>query len=473
MADQNTKWRALLFLSIAQFMLVVDDTVVNVALPTIQRELQLTAQNLVWVVNGYILPFGGILLLGGRLADLYGRRKLFLLGVSLFTLASALNGAAWTSSVLLASRVLQGVGAALVAPAGLALVATLFDRPEDRAKALGIWGGLQALGLTVGVLLSGILTAYASWRWIFYVNVPFGLLAIFGVRALVAPSEPRAQGAVDLVGGVTVTGGLGLLLLFLLRLKDTGVEGGAGVLAGAVALLVIFVIQERRAPTPMVPLKLLTSGRVVVANLLAFTIPAAFFAMFFLLTLHMQRVLKYSPLQAGLAYLGFAFPVMFGIGLCTKLVLRYGARVLLTAGMAISAVGLIVFGHLTVDGTYLREILPGMVLLGVGGGWSMVTVTIFALGNVPKSESGLASGLLNASQQLGGAVGLAILVSVAYWRSATSGAPSPELAQLTGSQAAFYLGAAISAVAAMVAAISVPSGLTENVDPTLAAAPES
>lgn len=437
-------------------MLAIDDTVVNVALPSIEMDFGFDHAGLVWVVNIYVLCFGGFLLLGGRTADLLGRRRVFLSSLFVFGAASVLTGAATSSAMLVAARALQGLSAAFVAPSGLALVATSFQDPKDRAKALGIWGGITGIGMTVGVLLSGVLTSLLSWRWIFFINVPLTLVALLGVLRVVNPDKPIAKGKFDFLGAVSITGGLVLLLFVMLQGERQGMASSVAVsLAASVVLLAYFARRQLRAPQPLVPRDVLRRSTLG-ACVLGFLTPAAFFGMFFMLTLYLQQVLDYSPMQTGLAYLAFNAAVMVGMGMSGALVVRFGVRTILTIGMFLAAAGLSWLSFLPVDGSYWRHVLPGMVILGLGGSWSFITVTMYAVSTVEESRAGVVSGLLQASQQLGGAVGLGAIVAVANYRaSQLSG--SPEAIQVGGFQAAFLVAAGLSVLGVVLTRIMVPA----------------
>lgn len=462
--DLKRAWLALALLCIGQFMLSVDDTVVNVALPSIEKDFGFDQAGLVWVVNIYVLCFGGFLLLGGRTADLLGHKRVFLVSLVVFGAASVLTGAAMSDQVLVVARALQGLAAAFVAPSGLALVATSFQDSKDRAKALGIWGGITGIGMTVGVLLSGLLTSLFSWRWIFYINIPLTLVAFFGVLRVVKVDERMVRGKFDFLGAVSITGGLVLLLFAILQGERQGmIPPVMFSLIASVALLVSFGVIQRRASHPLIPRDVLRRSTLG-ACVLAFLTPAAFFGMFFMLTLYLQQVLHYSPMRTGLAYLGFNAAVMIGMAVSGTLVVRHGARNMLTVGMALSALGLSWLSFLPVDGSYWIHVLPGMLILGVGGSWSFITVTIFALSTVDESKSGIASGLLQASQQLGGAVGLGIIVAVANYRSSQLSG-SPEAVQVGGFQAAFIVAAALSVLGVILTRIMVPANVRPSKGP--------
>ncbi|WP_327009806.1 DHA2 family efflux MFS transporter permease subunit [Dactylosporangium sp. NBC_01737] len=411
------RWRTLGVLGLVQFMLVLDMTVVNVALPRIQHDLGFDGSGLAWVVNGYVLMAGGLLLLGGRLADMYGRRRVFLAGVGVFALASALCGLANGPAMMVSSRMLQGVGEALAAPAALGLIALLFPDDKERIKALGIWGGLTGLGGVSGTVISGALTDLASWRWIFFINVPVAVFVLFVVPRLVSESRMvRDRQRLDVSGAVTATGGLTAIVYGLLR-AVTQPWGSAAVLLpliGGVGLLVAMVVIEARSAHPLIPLRFFRNRTRVVANILALLNTAAFFTYVFLLTLFEQQVLRYSPLQGGLSYLPLGFGIGAGIAIGTGLMPRLGVRPLLAMGFFGAATGLLLTSGMKVTTTYVGGILPGMIVLGVSSGLIFPAVVNAALHQVTGQDSSLASGVQNAMQQVGGALGLAGLVTLAF-----------------------------------------------------------
>jgi EmrB/QacA subfamily drug resistance transporter len=415
------RWKALAVLALIQFMLVLDITVVNVALPRIQHDLAFSRAGLAWVVNGYVLAAGGLLLLAGRSADLLGRRRLFLIGVAVFALASAACGAAVAPGMLVGARFLQGAGEAMAAPASLGLIALLFPDPAERMKALGIWGGIAGLGGTSGTVISGALTDLASWRWIFFVNLPVALFALLAVPRLVAESRmtrgaqrPRVAGA--LIG----TAGLVAAVDGLLG-AATHSWGSANVLvpllAGAV-LLVTMVRTEARSGAPLIPVEFFTNRTRVVTNFVSLFFSASFFSYFFLLTLFEQQVRGYSPLRGGLSYLPFGISISAGIGVSTALMPRLGARAMLGTGFFGCAVGLALTSGIAPGSSYGAGILPGMIVLGLFSGISFPAIGNSALHGVTGEDSSLASGVQSAMQQIGGAVGLACLVTLALRHAA-------------------------------------------------------
>ncbi|MDT4977014.1 MAG: hypothetical protein QOG98_2772 [Pseudonocardiales bacterium] len=416
------RWKALGVLGLIQFMLVLDITVVNVALPRIQDDLGFSQSGLAWVVNGYILMAGGLLLLGGRLADILGRRRLFLLGVGLFAFASATCGAAVNPGMLVASRFLQGVGEALAAPASLGLIALLFPDPRERMKALGMWGGIAGLGGTLGTVISGALVDFASWRWIFFVNLPVAAFALAVVPRLVSESRMvRTSARPDFAGALTGTGGLIAVVDGLLQ-AATHPWGSAQVLLpllGGVALLGLMVRIEAVSDSPLIPLEFFKNRTRVVTNFVTLFFSASFFSYFFLLTLFEQQILDYSPLKGGLSYLPFGITIGVGIGLGTALMPRVGVKPLLAAGFFSCAVGLFLTGGIGIHSAYASGVLPGMIILGLGSGLCFPAIGNASLHEVTGQDSSLASGVQSAMQQVGGALGLSCLVTLGLRHAAS------------------------------------------------------
>lgn len=415
------RWKALGVLGLIQFMLILDVTVVNVALPRIQHDLGFSRSGLAWVVNGYVLMAGGLLLLGGRLADLLGRRRMFLVGVGVFAAASASCGAAVDPGMLVASRFVQGIGEAIAAPASMGLIALLFRDPRERIKALGIWGGIAGLGGTSGTIISGTLTDWASWRWIFYINLPVALFALLAVPRLVSESQMlRDHRRPDYEGAVASTGGLVAIVDGLLQ-AGTRPWGSPSVLlplVGGIALLALTVGVEVRSANPLIPLSFFNNRTRVVTNVVSLFFFAGFFSFFFLLTLFQQQVLGYSPLKGGLAFVPFGLSIGAGIGLGTALMPRLGVKTLLAAGFFGAAVGLFLTSHIHVGASYPRDILPGMIVLGLFSGIVFPTTGNASLHKVTGQDSSLASGVQSAFQQLGGALGLSVFVTVALRHAA-------------------------------------------------------
>ena len=409
-------WVVLVLVCLAQFMVILDATIVNVALPSIQRDLEMSDANLQWVVNAYALLFGGFLLLGGRAGDLIGRKRIFLVGVIIFTLASLVCGLAQNELSLILARGVQGLGAAFVSPAALSIVTTTFKEGAERTKALGVWAAIAVGGGAVGLLLGGILTDTLSWPWIFFVNVPVGIVTfILSLRLVPESKDEAAHKTFDLPGAVTVTGGLIALVYGIVRSSQSG-WGSAevlGFLALAAVLLVGFVVIERRSAEPLVRLSIFAVRTVRGANAVMFLVACGLFAMFFINTLYVQRVLGYSPLEAGLAFLPFTVGIIIGAGLSQRLLPALGAREVPLLGLTLAVAGLLLFLRLTPDGSYLVDLLPGIMLASIGMGLTFVPVTLIATSGIPSGDAGLASGLFNTSQQIGGALGLAILSTIA------------------------------------------------------------
>jgi EmrB/QacA subfamily drug resistance transporter len=459
MLTTDRRWLALAVLALAQFMVFLDETVVNVALPSIKDNLGLSQSTLAWVVNAYILMFGGLVLLGGRVADLFGRRRLFLAGTALFGLASLADGLAPSQGALLAARALQGVGAALATPAALALVTGLFPEGRERTKALGLWGALSGLGFAVGILLGGVITEYASWRWVFLINVPVALATLVVVPRLVADSRAAVRTKFDLAGAVTVTAGTTALVYALIETSKYGwrsLETHAGV-GGAILLLVAFAVIELRSASPLIPAGFVRQRTTIVPNLLQQLLGASLISSFFLLTLYLQKVLGYSPLKAGGAYLPLAASVAVATGVANKLVPRFGSRALAAIGLGLASIGLMRLGWAPVDGRYIADVLPSLVLLGLGAGLSFVSITTAALARVDEEAAGLASGLLSTSVQIGGALGIAILVSVLTTRTGDliGSGSTPAAAEVGGLQLAFFIAAGVAQAASLLAGFAL------------------
>jgi EmrB/QacA subfamily drug resistance transporter len=419
-AEHVSPWLVLVLVCMAQFMVVLDATVVNVALPSIQTDLEISDADLQWIVNAYTLTFGGFLLLGGRAGDLLGRKRVFLIGLVVFTVASLLNGLAPSSEFLIVFRGLQGLGAALISPAALSIITTTFAEGPERAKAMSAWAAIAVGGGAVGLLLGGILTDLLSWPWIFFVNVPVGIAVFIAARRDVPESkDARAHKAYDIAGAVTVTSGLLILVYAIVKAQEKGWGSlhtlGFGGLA--VALLVAFVLIEQRSSEPLVPLGVFRIPTIRAANAAMFFVASGLFAMFYFNTLYMQRVLDYSPLEAGLASLPFTAGIMIGATLAQQLVGRIGAREVSLLGIVIGTVGLLLFLRIEPGATYLNALLAPMVVVSVGMGLTFVPVTLIATSGIGHEEAGLASGLFNTSQQVGGALGLAVLATLATSRT--------------------------------------------------------
>jgi EmrB/QacA subfamily drug resistance transporter len=452
---ERSKWLALALLSAVQFMVVLDIAIVNVALPSIKTDLGFSQENLQWVVSAYALFFGGFLLLGGRAADLLGRRRLFLAGVVLFTLSSLLAGLAWSEGSLIAARSLQGLGAAVISPAALSILSTTYTEGRERNIALGVWGAVGGFGAAAGVLLGGVLTEALSWSWIFFVNVPVGVAAFFLAPRLLAESRDATVKSFDALGAVLVTGGLVSLVYAITQSGTYGWGSGRtiGVIAASVALLAAFGWWERRHAEPLMRFGILRTKTVAGANVGGLILGTATFSLFLILTLYMQQVLGYSPIKTGLAYLAVAGSAILWSAVAAQLVNRIGVKPVLVTGMVALTSGLVYFTQVSVHGTYLSDLLPGFLLVGVGLGFSFVPISIAALAGVRHAEAGLASGLFNTTQQVGGALGIALLSTIATSRTSHALAHGTALpsALVHGFTGAFVVGAGIAAVGILAA----------------------
>ncbi len=443
-------WAALALLCAAQFMVVLDASIVNVALPSIGESLSFSQENLSWVVNAYVLFFGGFLLLGGRLADLLGRRRIFVTGLALFSLASLAGGLATNETQLIVARAFQGLGGALFSPAALSLITAIFRDGSDRNKALGAWGAVAGSGGAAGVLLGGVLTDFAGWEWVLWVNVPIGLAAIALTFRLIPPSSAVGMRRhFDLPGAFSVTAGLSVLVYALVDADSAGWASTQTIvlLAVAAALLTAFVGVERRAPSPLVPGRLVRLGTVRGSNVVGLLVGASLFSMFFFVSLYMQQVLGFSPLKTGLSYLPLALTIIVSAGVASQLVTRLGFKPVLMVGLLFIAAGLLWFSRISADGGFAADVLGPSLLAAIGLGLSFVPVTIGAVAGVSDEDGGVASGFINASQQVGGALGLAVLATIANGRTAdvmtaAGGDPAALPGALTeGFQTAFVVGA--------------------------------
>ena len=459
-ADLNsrTRWFALIVLCLGSLMIVLDSTIVNVALPSIRADLGFSKTSLAWVVNAYLLTFGGFLLLGGRLGDLFGHRRLFLIGITLFTLASLACGLSTSQGLLVGARAVQGLGGAVASAVSLSLMMTLFTEPAERAKAMGVFGFVAAGGGTIGVVLGGLLTDTLDWHWIFLVNIPIGVL-VYALSLRLLPTA-RAQAAsrrLDVAGAITVTGALMLAVYAIVNGNKDGWTSAQtlGLLGGAVVLLVAFLGIESRVRSPLVPLGLFRLRNIAFANIVGVLWAAAMFAWFFLSALYLQLVLGYSPLKVGLAFLPATLIMgAFSLGLSAKLVMRFGIRRPLGTGLLLATVGLALFVRAPVDGSYLVDVLPSMILLGIGGGMAFNPMLLAAMSDVAPEESGLASGIVNTAFMMGGALGLAVLASLAASRTDSLAASGDsKLAALAGGyHVAFLVGAVFALAAAVIGA---------------------
>jgi EmrB/QacA subfamily drug resistance transporter len=452
-ADTRARWLALIVLCLGDLMIVLDVTIVGVALPSIREDLGFSEESLAWVVNAYLLTFGGFLLLGGRLGDIVGHRRMFLSGIALFTLASVACGLAGSQGLLIAARAVQGVGGAIVSAVALSLIITLFTEPAERAKAMGVFGFVASGGGSIGVLLGGVLTDTLDWHWIFLVNVPVGI-AVFALTLVLLPaSRGQATGRLDVAGAATVTAASMVAVYAIVNGNEVGWTSARtlGLLALAATLLGLFLAIESRTSAPLVPLGLFRLRNLAISNVVGVLWAAAMFAWFFLTALYLQLVLGYSPLQVGLAFLpGNVVMGVLSLGLSAKLVLRFGIRVPLAAGLGMASVGLLLFARAPVDGSFVVDVLPGMILLGVGAGIAFNPVLLAAMSDVAPSEAGLASGVVNTSFMMGGALGLAVLASIAASRTDTLLASGDgAVAALNGGyRVAFLAGALFAALAA-------------------------
>ena len=448
--SDRRKWLALALLSAVQFMVVLDIAIVNVALPSIQVDLGFSQENLQWVISAYALVFGGFLLLGGRAADLLGRRRLFLAGLVVFTVASLLAGFAWSEASLISARALQGLGAAVITPAALSILSVTFPEGRERNVALGVWGAVGGFGAAAGVLMGGILTDALSWEWIFFVNVPVGVLAFALAPVLLKESRDASVKSFDVIGAVSVTAGLSSAVYAITQAGQDGwlAPKTLAFFAASALLLVGFVVWEQRHPEPLMRMGILRIKTVTGANVAGFILGTATFSLFLMLTLYMQQVLGYSPMKTGVAYLAVAGTAIFTSAAAAQLVTRIGVKPALLIGMTSLTAGLLYFTQVSVGGGYLGDLLPGFLLIAVGLGFSFVPISIAALAGVQPAEAGLASGLINTSQQIGGALGIAALSTIATSRTedAVAGGASQASALVTGFHGAFVAGVIIAAL---------------------------
>src|SRR5437763_8389838 len=471
--DNRTRWLALIVLCLGTLMIVLDTTIVNVALPSIRTDLHFSQTSLAWVVNAYLLTFGGFLLLGGRLGDLYGPRRLFLTGIAIFTLASLACGLAGSEGFLVTARAVQGVGGAIASAVSLSLTMNLFTEPAERAKAMGVFGFVASGGGSIGVLLGGVLTNSLDWHWIFLVNFPIGIAVVVLSLRLLPGARTGATGRLDVAGAVTVTASLMLAVYAIVNGNQAGWVSGRtlGLLAGAAAFLALFLVVESRVTSPLMPLALFRLRNLAIANVVGVLWAAAMFAWFFLSALYLQLVLGYSPLQVGLAFLP-ANLIMgaLSVAVSARLVMRFGIKRPLAAGLTCAAVGLLLFARAPVGGSFVADVLPSMILLGIGAGIAFNPVLLAAMSDVAPEESGLASGIVNTAFMMGGALGLAVLASVAASRTASLGGAGDLSALLAGYHLAFLVGA-IFAVAAAATGVGCPLSMTPAAVPALPVEP--
>jgi EmrB/QacA subfamily drug resistance transporter len=466
--DSRKRWLALMVLCLGVLMIVLDSTIVNVALPSIRADLGFSETSLVWVVNAYMLTFGGFLLLGGRLGDLFGHRRLFLLGITLFTLASLACGLAQSQAMLVVARAVQGLGGAVVSAVSLSLIMNLFTAPADRAKAMGVYGFVCAGGGSIGVLLGGVLTSSLNWHWIFLVNLPIGLV-VYGLCLALLPHERgNAHGEkLDVAGALAVTASLMLAVYAVVNGNEAGwlSRQTLGLLGVAVALLVVFITIEARVLHPLMPLGLFRLRNVAVSNVVGVLWAAAMFAWFFISALYLQLVLGYSPMQVGLAFLpANLIMAALSVGLSARIVMRFGIRRPLAVGLSFGVLGLLLFARAPVNGSFVVDVLPGMLLLGLGSGIAFNPLLLAAMSDAAPSESGLASGVVNTAFMMGGSLGLAVLASLAAARTEgllASGAAT-QTALNEGYRLAFLAGAGFAAAAALIGATLLRVGLHAN-----------
>ena len=458
-ASARTKWLALALLCAVQFMVVLDIAIVNVALPSIQTDLGFSQENLQWVISAYALVFGGFLLLGGRMADLLGRRRLFVGGLVVFTVGSLLCGLAWSEASLIGARAIQGLGAATISPAALAILTTTFKEGRERNIALGAWGAVGGFGAAAGVLLGGVLTDALSWEWIFWVNVPVGALALALTPVLLAESRDARARSFDVPGALLVTSGLVVLVLGITQGQDWGWGSGRTIAAFVATAVLIagFLSWEARTSDPLMPLSIFRLRTLSAANVSGFILGTALFAMFLMLTLYMQQVLGYSAMETGVAYLAVAGTSVLWANVAAQAVNRVGVKPALIFGMTLLTIGLVYFTQVSVGGSYWADLFPGFLIIGLGMPFCFVPISIAALAGTKPAEAGLASGLINTSQQVGGAVGIAILSTVATTTTSDQLATGARLpAALTdGFQAAFWVGVGVAVAGVLVSVFMV------------------
>jgi EmrB/QacA subfamily drug resistance transporter len=473
--SDRRKWLALALLSVVQFMVVLDIAIVNVALPSIQDDLGFSQENLQWVISAYALVFGGFLLLGGRAADLLGRRRLFLIALVVFTLSSLLAGLAWSEASLIGARALQGLGAAIITPAALSILSTTFTEGRERNIALGVWGAVGGFGAAAGVLMGGVLTDALSWEWIFFVNIPVGIAAFALTPLLLTESRDARVNRFDIPGAVLVTAGLSGIVY---AITQAGQEGWLATetlafFGVSLTLLAAFVAWELRHPEPLMRFGILQIRTVSGANVAGFIMGTALFAMFLMLTLYMQQVLGYSAMKTGVAYLAVAGTAIVWSAVAAQLVTRVGVKPVLVIGMTTLTAGLVYFTQVSVGGSYLGDLLPGFLLIAIGIGFSFVPISIAALAGVQAAEAGLASGLINTSQQIGGALGIAALSTIATSRTddaLASGTALPS-ALVDGFQGAFLAGVGIAAIGIVAALLLIRRDELEQVPAEVEAEP--
>jgi EmrB/QacA subfamily drug resistance transporter len=460
-AHDRRRWYALALLCVVQFMVVLDIAIVNVALPSIQADLHFSEENLQWVISAYSLVFGGFLLLGGRLADILGRRGVFMAGLVVFSVGSLLCGLAWSDTALIAARALQGLGAATITPSALSILTTTFHEGRDRNIALGAWGAVGGVGAAAGVLMGGILTDLLSWEWIFFVNVPVGVAALALAPVLLTESRDAHGQSHDIPGAVLITSSLILLVLGITQGRQWEWLSAKtlGVFAASLVLFVAFVLWERREPEPLVPFSIFRLKTLTAANVAMFIMGTAMFSMFLMLTLYMQQVLGMTALKTGVGYLAVAGTAVIWANVAAQVVNRIGVKPALIFGMSMLTLGLLLFTQVSADGSYWADLFPGFLVLGVAIPFAFVPLTIAALAGTKPQEAGLASGLINTSQQIGGAVGIALLSTIAFSTSddKIAGGAAVPVALTDGFVNAFWAGAII-AFAGVLVSIFMVSG---------------
>ena len=457
----TNRWLILVIACLAQFMVVLDATIVNVALPSIQRGLHFSTSSLPWVINAYTLIFGGFLLLGGRAADLLGRKRLFAAGIALFAAASLLNGLAQSPTMLILGRGLQGLGGAMLSPAALSILTTTFTETGERTRALGVWSAIAAGGGAVGLLLGGVLTDLASWPWIFIVNVPVGVVALAATLRFIPESRAQLEHRTfDLRGAVTVTGGLVLLVYGIIKAQPWGWASTRtiGLMAAGLALLALFVVLERRSKAPLVRLSIFRVRTLAVADVVLLLVASGLFGMFFFASLYVQDILGYSPLRAGLAFLPVTAGIVIGAGIAQQLIRRVGVRNLAIGGITLATAGLAVLTQLPVHGSYLGNLLSGLFPMSIGMGLTFVPITLLGTGGVADNDAGLASGLFNTAQQVGGSLGLAILSTLAASQTSSllhghASAAATAVAEVSGYHVAFAAAAGMLGVGGVILAV--------------------
>jgi EmrB/QacA subfamily drug resistance transporter len=474
-ASSSRRWWALGLLSVVQFMVVLDIAIVNVALPSIQVDLGFSQENLQWVISAYALTFGGFLLLGGRAADLLGRRRVFLIGLLVFAAGSIFAGLAWDDVSLIGARAVQGLGAAVISPAALSILTTTFSEGRDRNIALGVWGAVGGFGAAAGVLLGGVFTESLSWEWIFFVNAPVSVGATALTPFLLRESRSASAKRFDALGAVLVTAGLATAVFAITQANTYGWSSATtfGLFAVAAAVLAAFVAVELRSSDPLMSFSIFRIKTVAGANAAGFILSTATMAMFLMLTLYMQQVLGFSPMQTGVAYLAVAVSVIVWSAVASSLVTKVGVKPVLVAGMAIVTVGLLYFTRVSADGSYVGDLLPGFLVIALGMGFSFVPISIAALAGVDAKDAGLASGLINTSQQIGSALGIAVLsaIAVAQTSDATRAGERQAEALTSGFHAAFWAGAAVAGAGVVASLLLVRRDELERPSPDLVPIP--